>query len=138
MKLRRLLILTVWILLGLCTVHAQVIVVNPRVKASAISKSDLRDIFSGSSSIFGDGSRAVPVILKGGPVHAAFLKTYVGKDEAAFRATWRSIMFAGQGTMPKVFDSEAALIDYVATVPGAIGYVSGSTNHEKVKSLAVK
>jgi hypothetical protein len=36
------------------------------------------------------------------------------------------------------FDSEAALIDYVAATPGAIGYVSKEADREKVKALAIK
>ncbi len=40
--------------------------------------------------------------------------------------------------MPKMFDSEAALVEYVAATPGAIGYVSKGTDHEKAKTLAIK
>jgi len=66
------------------------------------------------------------------------LKTYVGKGDAAYRTGWRSLVFTGQGAMPKTFDSESAMVDYVAATPGAIGYVSKGTEHEKVKTLAIK
>ena len=125
--------------LGLTTsfASAQVIVANPAVKVSEISKVDLASIFSGASTNFKDGSRAVPAVLKGGATHESFLSKYMDKNDAAFRATWRSVLFAGKGTMPKAFDSEAALIDYVAATSGAIGYVSGEPPG-KVKVLAVK
>jgi len=116
---------------------AQVIVANPSVKVSEISKSDLASIFTGASSNFKDGSRAVPVVLKGGSTHEAFLSKYLDKNDAAFRATWRSVLFAGKGTMPKAFDSDAALIDYVASTSGAIGYVS-TDPPGRVKVLSVK
>jgi hypothetical protein len=138
MKTRLMLSAAIWALLGWRTVQAQVIVVNRGVKIADISKSDLRDIFIGASSNYKDGSRAVPVVLRGGPLQETFLKVYAGKNEAAFLATWRTLVFAGQGTIPKSFDAETALIDYVASVPGAIGYVSAPTDREKVKSLAVK
>ncbi len=128
----------IWALLGWGGVHAQVIVANPGLKLAELSKSDCRDIFTGVSSNYKDGSHAVPVTLRSGPVQEAFLKNYLGKSDAAFRATWRAVVFAGQGMMPKSFDTEAALIDYVASVPGAIGYVGASTDHEKVKVIAVK
>jgi ABC-type phosphate transport system substrate-binding protein len=125
-------------LLGVGAVQAQVIVANRGVKADAISKADLRDIFTGASSNYRDGSRAVPVTLRSGPAQVEFLRNIVGKSDAAFHATWRSVVFAGQGIMPQSFDSEESLIDYIATVPGAIGYVSASQNHDKVKTLTVK
>jgi len=128
----------VWTLFGLGTVQAQVIVANQSVKIAELSKSDIRDIFTGASSTFKDGSPAVPVTLRSGPVQDSFLKSYVGKGDAAFRATWRTLVFAGQGMMPKSFDTESALLDYVASVPGAIGYIGASTEHGKVKSLTVR
>lgn len=65
------------------------------------------------------------------------MKEYVGKNDAAFRTTWRSLVFSGQGSMPKTVDSEAAMVDYIAATPGAIGYVGKGTPHEKVKTLTV-
>jgi hypothetical protein len=37
--------------------------------------------------------------------------------------------------MPKAFDSESDLIKYVASTPGALGYVSRISTHDDVKSL---
>jgi hypothetical protein len=62
--------------------------------------------------------------LKGGAVHEVFLKNHVGERPEDFRAQWRKAVFTGQGAMPKVCDSESALIEYVAATPGAIGYAS--------------
>lgn len=117
---------------------AQTIVANPAVKGSEISKTDLRDIFSGSSSTFKDGSHAVPVTLKTGAIHEEFLKTYVGKTDSGFRAAWRMLVFTGQGSMPKTLDSDAQVIEYVASTPGAIGYVARASASDKVKILAVR
>ena len=117
---------------------AQTIVANPGVKGTEISKADLRDIFSGSSSTFKDGSHAVPVTLKAGAVHDEFLKTYVGKTDSGYRAAWRMLVFTGQGSMPKTLDSDAQVIEYVANTPGAIGYVSKAAVSEKVKTLIVR
>ena len=117
---------------------AQTIVANPAVKGAEISKSDLRDIFSGSSSTFKDGSHAVPVTLRAGAVHEEFLKTYVGKTDSGFRAAWRMLVFTGQGSMPKTLDSDAQVVEYVANTPGAIGYVSKGSPSDKVKVLTVR
>jgi ABC-type phosphate transport system substrate-binding protein len=76
------------------------------------------------------------VTLKGGPAHEVFLKNHVGEDPEEFRSQWRKVVFTGQGAMPKAFDSESALIEYVAATPGAIGYVSRFPSQDRVKFLA--
>ena len=76
--------------------------------------------------------------VKQGSAHDEFLATYIGKNDTAFRASWRSLVFSGQATMPKSFDSEAAVVEYVAHTAGAIGYIGKATPHEGVKVLAVR
>jgi ABC-type phosphate transport system substrate-binding protein len=119
--------------------QAQAIVIaNPSVKSADVSKSDLRDVFTGAASSLKDGSHVTPVLLKAGAVHDEFLSAYVGKNDSAFRAGWRSLVFSGQASMPKSLDSEAAVVEFVAHNPGAIGYIGKATPHEGVKVIAVK
>jgi ABC-type phosphate transport system substrate-binding protein len=117
--------------------HAQLVIANNSVKAADVSKSELRDVFTGASSSLG-GGHVVPVLLKSGSAHEAFLSEYVGKTDAAFGATWRSLVFSGQGSMPRSFDSDAAMVEYVAKTPGAVGYIGKASPHEGVKVLAVR
>jgi len=138
---RRLLLLIVGMLAPLAPLLAQaqvVVIANPSVKSVEVSSADLRDVFTGTSSTFKDGSRVTPVLLKQGPVNDGFLTLYVGKSDAAFRASWRSLLFSGQGIMPRTLDSEIAVVEYVAHTPGAVGYISRSTPHEGIKVLAVR
>lgn len=140
MNKRYLSILLFGVVLDGAMVMAQevVVIVNNGVKATGASSDDIRGVFTGDKSSLGDGSHVTPVTLKGGAAHDAFLKAYVGKGDAAYRTAWRSLVFTGQGSMPKTVDSEAAMVDYIAATPGAIGYVAKATEHEKVKTLAIK
>jgi hypothetical protein len=113
-----------------------VLVANKSVKISEITNADLRAIFMGKKTRFVDGSHAIPVTLKGGPAHEVFLNNYVGEGLEEFRSHWRRLVFAGQGTMPKAFDSESALIEYVVATPGAIGYASRISSQDDVTVLA--
>ena len=120
-------------------VQAQAIVIaNPGVKAADVTKADLRDVFTGGATSLKDGSQVTPVLLKAGGTHDQFLSAYVGKNDTAFRAGWRSLVFSGQATMPKSLDSETAVVEYVAHNAGAIGYIGKATLHEGVKVLAVR
>jgi hypothetical protein len=115
------------------------LVANKGVRVSEITNADVRAIFLGTKTRFADGSHAVPVTLKGGPVHEVFLKNYVREGPEEFRSQWRKVVFTGQGAMPKACDSESALIEYVAATPGAVGYVSRISPQDRVKLLpAVK
>jgi hypothetical protein len=117
---------------------AQVIVIaNASVKASGVSKDDLKDVFTGNATSLKDGSKVVPVLLKDGPANEEFLKAYVGKGDTAYRAGWRSLVFSGQASMPKSLDDDAAAVAFVAHTPGTIGYIDKATPHEGVKVLEV-
>jgi ABC-type phosphate transport system substrate-binding protein len=119
--------------------QAQVIVIaNPSVKATEVTKSDLRDVFTGAATELKDGSRVVPILLKAGTAHEEFLQAYIGKNDTAYRAGWRSLVFSGQAAMPKSLDGDAAVVEFVAHNPGAIGYISKATPHTGVKVIAVK
>jgi ABC-type phosphate transport system substrate-binding protein len=124
----------------LCTVvHAQVVVIaNPNVAVASVSIAELRDVFTGASSSLRGGAQVTPVLLKQGAAHDDFLSIFIGKSDSAFRAGWRSILFSGQGAMPKSLDSDAAVVEYVAHTRGAIGYIGRSASHEGVKVLAVR
>ena len=132
-------------LLGLAAIFAcasaraqdVVIVANKNVTLDTISAAQLREIFTGVRSRLSDGTRVVPVLLKGGPAHEVFLRKHVGENPEEFRTRWRKAVFTGQGAMPKEFDSEGALLDYVAKYPGAIGYVSRVDAAGKIRVLNI-
>jgi hypothetical protein len=140
MNKRHMLILLFGAVLSCVLAKAQdvVVIVNNGVKATGASTDDIKGVFTGDKTTLGDGSHVTPVTLKGGADHEAFLKAYVGKGDAAYRTAWRSLVFTGQGSMPKTVDSDAAMVDYVAATPGAIGYVGKDAAHDKVKTLAIK
>ena len=114
-----------------------VLVANKGVQISEIKNSDLRAIFTGEKTRFADGSHAVPVTLKGGAVLEVFLTKHLGESPEEFRAQWRKAVFTGQGSMPRAFDSESSLLEYVASTPGALRYVSRVPATDNVKTIAV-
>jgi hypothetical protein len=114
-----------------------IVIANPSVKANEVSKNDLKDVFTGASTSLGGGS-VVPILLKSGTANEEFLQAYIGKSDAAYRAGWRSLVFSGQGSMPKSLDGDAAVVEFVAHNAGAVGYIGKASPHDGVKVLAVK
>ena len=113
------------------------IVVNKSSSVSQITETQLRDIFTGTRSHFTNGTRAIPVLLKGGPVHEVFLRRHVGDTPDEFRVRWRKAVFTGQGSMPREFASEAAMLEFIAATPGAIGYVSRIPDPNAVTMVSI-
>lgn len=127
------------VILTCSVVRAQdlLIAANKTVSISQVSSSQLREISTGAKSRFSDGTLAVPVVLKGGPVHEVSLQRLVGDSPEEFRMRWRKVVFTGQGSMLKEFASEAAMLEYIAVTPGAIGYVSRVSDPDAIKILTV-
>ncbi|MGB9074469.1 MAG: TonB family protein [Terriglobales bacterium] len=113
------------------------IIANPSVKAEAISDSEIKSVFLEERNSLRDGTHVEPVLSKGGPAHAAFLKEYLGQNDDALQNYYRSLVFTGKGSMPKILHSDAEVVAYVAKTRGAIGYVSSTAPVDGVKTLAV-
>ena len=118
--------------------RAQVIVIaNPNVKADSVTKDELRNVFTGSSSKLAGGDRVTPVLLKEGATHSTFTSDFLGRSPIAVTMSWRSLVMSGQGAMPRSFESEAQEVEYISHTAGAIGYIDQATPHGGVKVLAV-
>ena len=113
------------------------VVANPSIKASEISIDDLKGVFLATKTSLPDGSQVEPVLAKTGAAHEAFLKD-IGKTGQALSTYYRSLVFTGKGSMPKVCASDAEVIEYVSKTRGAIGYVSAAANAAGTKTLDVK
>ncbi len=120
-----------------CLAGDVIVIVNPSVPESAISKPDVSNIYLGKKTSWNDGSTVKCVVLKG-ETHNAFLENYVGKTEGQFDTFWKKQVFTGKGSPPKEFDSDQAMVEYVAQTAGAIGYVSAGTDVSKVKTVTIK
>jgi len=113
------------------------VIANPSVSGGSVSADELKDVYLENSDSLG-GSHVQPVLQKGGAVHDAFLKDYLGKSDSMLQTYYRSLVFTGKGEMPKAFASDAEIVAYVAKTKGAVGYVSSATDTAGVKVLSVK
>jgi len=113
------------------------VVANPSVKATQISTQELKHIFLATDTSL-EGAHVEPVFEKGGAIHEAFLKQYLGKTDAALSIYYRSLVFTGKAFMPKTLDSDAEVLDYVAKTRGAIGYVNAAASAPGTKTIAVR
>jgi ABC-type phosphate transport system substrate-binding protein len=112
------------------------VIAHSSVQVSQVSSEELKGVFLETRTSLADG-HVVPVLLRAGVVHAAFVRQHTGKTTAALENYYRSLVFTGKGAMPKMLASDAEMVAYVKITRGAIGYVSAESSTEGVKVLEV-
>lgn len=119
------------------SVLAEVVVVVGASNGNSLSGSDVSRIFLGKLKKFGDGSSVTPVNLaSGSDVRAAFEKNALGKSSSQIKAYWSKQVFSGKGKPPKELGSDADVINFVSSNPGAIGYIDAGSVNDSVKVVA--
>jgi hypothetical protein len=114
------------------------VIANSSVGASSISADELKGVFLATKTSLSDGSHVEPVLEKGGATHEAFIKEYLGKTDASLQTYYRSLVFTGKASMPKMLGTDADVVGYVAKTKGAVGYVGSDADTTSVKTLEVK
>jgi len=109
-----------------------VVVTNKGVASGSVNAEMIKKIYSGHVTKWPDNQVIVVSIIEGSDTHKEFLKTYVNKSDAQFSSTWKKMMFTGQASYPKNFNSAQSLVDFVAKTPGAIGYVDAEAKTDGV------
>ena len=141
MKLQKLLFITALLISGLALTSAAAdvkVIANPGISASSISADELKRIFLQTKASLEDGTHVQPVLAKQGAAHETFVKTYLGKTDAALQTYYRALVFTGKGSMPKTVDPDSETVAYVTKTKGAIGYISGTSDAAGAKTLEVK
>lgn len=123
---------------SLCTfsTYAEVaVIVNPS-NASALDADTIKKIYLGKAKSFANGNKVNPATQNSTTVADEFNSKVVGKSSSQLNAYWSKLVFTGKGTPPEKFDSDQAVIDFVASNGDSIGYIDSSKATDKVKVVA--
>jgi ABC-type phosphate transport system substrate-binding protein len=99
------------------------IIVHPDNPATSLDRGFLRDVYLKKATSWRGGEVARPVDLPAGRVRDRYTQTVLRKTRAQLRSYWNQQIFSGKGVPPPAADSPAAVIAYVRSHPGAVGYV---------------
>lgn len=115
-------------------VRAEVmVIVNPSNPISSLSADQVGQLFLGDSTSFPNGGSATPVTLKANTVRDEFLAKVLEKSAGQFKAAWSKIVFSGKGIPPRELPEPAAVKEFVAANPTAIGYIDKASADASVK-----
>jgi hypothetical protein len=102
-----------------------------------LDRRDLALIFKRKKRFWPDGRRVAPVNLPAGQnLRRAFSVSVFGHPPEELDDYWRDQYFHGE-LPPFVASSEEAVIRFVASTPGAVGYVSACLADKRVAVLMV-
>jgi len=103
------------------------VIVHPQVKGSQIPRAALTSIFLKQAPRWGDGTAVRPVDQS---VRSIVRKSFSGdvlqQGIVEVQVYWQRKMSAGV-VPPPVKTSDEEIVSFVASTPGAIGYVSAAT-----------
>lgn len=106
------------------------VVANSSIFQTAISKRELRSIFSLKLKQWRTGERIIVVTYSdetsvGKTYHANFCKDELGVFPHQLQQAWDRSIYSGTGIPPKKVDSLEEMLKFISRTKGAIGYVDG-------------
>jgi hypothetical protein len=106
--------------------HSQIVVVIGNTNVKKVDAAAVLRLYTGRSSEI-DG---IPVSAVNAPVGSSirkrFLASCLKQDEDRYTAHWTVRKYVGKGTSPQELPRSAEVLNYVASTPGAIGYLEES------------
>jgi len=114
------------------------VVTSPSSPIAAISKADLKRVFTGKKSNL-SGVKVVPFMLAdANPAAVAFMKDVLGMSPEEYKKYWMDAQVKGEGTAPALQKTSATAIMVSADLPGAIAVVDKSAINATVKDIPVQ
>ncbi len=107
---------------------AIVVIVNSANPADDLKLGDLKKLFMADRSRWDTGKAVAPVMMGAGAAErTAFLKIVCGMNDADFSKYFVTAAFTGKDvTPPKEVGSASAVKSFVASSPGAVGFMKAS------------
>ncbi len=111
-----------------------VAVVPAKSPITALSKSQLADIFLGKISRAPDGTALQPIDqAEGTDAREEFYSKVTGKSSAQIKAYWARIIFTGRGKPPATVANGSEAKQLIVRTPAAIGYIDRSLVDEQLR-----
>ncbi len=114
------------------------VVVHDNFPLEKIGVKDLRKIFlQKMKNISGKSILAVNLDAKHA-VRAAFSNEVLRKDSSKLERYYLRRALSGKGAPPQALDSEEAVVSYIKSHPGAIGYIGSGSDSGGLRTLTLE
>ncbi len=115
------------------------VIVHPDCPVESLTRAGLQRIFLKKIVKWPGGAKIRPVDQKTpSAVRTAFSRFVLLRTVSMTKTYWRKEIFSGSNAPPRELSSDRAVLEYVRSHPGAIGYISSHTSAEGVKVISIK
>lgn len=133
--MRAFLIITGLVLANLVRAEDMLVIASPNVPVSSITTSQLADIYTAQKKFWGNNLQVVPVNREASSeLREQFSRAVFDMSTRELGAYWNRLTFEGK-LPPIIQQSDQAVLGFVRSVPGAIGYISSDQQPVGVKVL---
>ena len=117
---------------------AYVVIVYPKAPVTRLERKFLAEIFLRRATRWPDDSPIRPVDLgPDSPARGRFSQEILARSVASVKSYWQQRIFSGEGLPPPELDHDDAVVSWVASHPGAIGYVAAGTAIDGARAVDV-
>ncbi len=114
------------------------VVVNASNGVSSLTRQQVSQLFLKKTTRWPSGQTVQVVEPSNERVRLSFCKEVHGKSLAAVRAYWNQLIFAGREVPPIEKSDDDAVVSFVRSTPGGIGFVSVEAGTQGVKVVPVR
>lgn len=115
------------------------VIVNNANTTSSLTKKQVSDFLLKKKTRWTDKTKVLPIDLSSkSAVRSVFTKQIHKKNVNQVRSFWQQSVFSGKASPPSEKTNDQAVINYVKTHKGAIGYISSKTKTTGVKVITIK
>ncbi len=131
--------LSLTLLLSFANAQAGIAVIaNKSNKQHAVTKKMVANMYLGKMKHFSNGRSVKPVDQpRGSQLRKKFYRAVLGMSESELNRYWAKRKYSGKGKPPMKLNTDAEILDWVASNPEAIGYIDGKSLNGKVKVLLI-
>jgi ABC-type phosphate transport system substrate-binding protein len=105
------------------------VIIHASNPTGTMPRDEISRIFLKREKSWPSGATIAPVDREGSSsIRTSFARTFHNRSVSALDNYWQQQIFSGRDAPPPVAESDAAVIEYVARNPHAIGYVSAVTD----------
>lgn len=116
--------------------HAEYVVIVNQGVSTDLSQQDVERLFLAKTKTFPDGNTAVPVNQQeGSEIRITFDSRINGKNESQMKSYWAKLIFTGKAIPVRQLGSDQEVLEFVASQPGAIGYINAGNADDSVTVL---
>lgn len=127
------------LLIGLIPIASQAevtIIGNKNISIDSVSLKQAKKLWLGKlKKLPGAGKISVVDLPNANTAHSEFYRKIVKKKPSQLKAYWAKVTFTGKAFPPEKLADDAAVVEWVASTPGALGYVDNSAVNGSVKIL---